>query len=504
MSEQSQARMALAMSTFAFAVCFAAWLLYGVLITFLVSRQVFHFDHSQVGWLLGIPILTGSILRLPVGILTDRYGGRAVTTVLMLLSAVPLYLVSTVDSFEGFLLAGLGFGLCGASFASGVAYVSVWFPKERIGTALGVFGAGNAGAALTSVCGPLLLQWLTNGGEDLDGWRNLPRLYGAVLAATAVIFWLSVRTRKVTSTRSATQCLQPLKNIRVWRFGFYYFLMFGSFVALAQWMIPYFVNNYQVSVATAGLLAAVFSFPSGVIRALGGWMSDRWGARTVMYRILGIMVVSCILMGVPRMTIRAAGEGVLAVSGGKVTAVSETAITVEDIEYSLTPHDADGVLDITSGDRSFRLLPSMWQWHEPVVKPGQTVRRQQLLARGVTHIDFQANVWVFTFLLFVVGIAMGIGMAAIYKHIPVYFPDTVGVTGGIVGVLGGLGGVVCPIIFGYLLTTTGLWTSCWVFLAALSLLCLGWMHLVIQRMLQEQAPELAQVIDGRDSTEATS
>ncbi len=125
-----------------------------------------------------------------------------------------------------------------------------------------------------------------------------------------------------------------------------------------------------------------------------------------------------------------------------------------------------------------------------MVSVGDEVKKKELLARGVTHIYFQANVWIFTGLVFVLGIMMGIGKAAVYKHIPDYFPREVGVVGGIVGVLGGLGGFVCPILFGYLLEFTGIWTTCWMFFTVLSAVCLGWMHIVIARMLREAAPQL--------------
>jgi NNP family nitrate/nitrite transporter-like MFS transporter len=111
-----------------------------------------------------------------------------------------------------------------------------------------------------------------------------------------------------------------------------------------------------------------------------------------------------------------------------------------------------------------------------------------LLARGVTHIFFQANVWIFTLLVFAVGIAMGIGKAAVYRHIPDYFPKDVGVVGGMVGVIGGLGGFVCPIIFGYMLQFTGLWTTTWMFLFAVTLACVVWMLVVIRRLMQAEAP----------------
>ena len=172
MSDNAKSIQVLTMNTLAFTVCFMCWMMNGVLITFLVDNGVFQWTSSQMGWLIGIPVLTGAVTRLPVGIFTDKYGGRIVYTILMLLSAVFVYLVSTADSYLTFMLLGLGFGLTGASFAVGIAYTSVWFDKDRQGTALGIFGAGNAGAALTSLGAPHLLNWFTQNGRKPRGLAN--------------------------------------------------------------------------------------------------------------------------------------------------------------------------------------------------------------------------------------------------------------------------------------------------------------------------------------------
>ena len=146
------------------------------------------------------------------------------------------------------------------------------------------------------------------------------------------------------------------------------------------------------------------------------------------------------------------------------------------------------------------VFPKSAFWQEPVISAGERVARKQLLARGITHIYFQANVWIFTLLVFVVGIVMGIGKAAVYRHIPDYFPEDVGVVGGMVGVLGGLGGFFCPIIFGYLLSYTGLWTTSWMFFLGLTAVRLLWMHLVIRRMMKEKAPEILHHIEDQSLT----
>jgi NNP family nitrate/nitrite transporter-like MFS transporter len=487
MSERSLANRTLFMNTLAFTVCFAVWTMYGVLVTFLVDNRLFVFDKAQIGWLLGVPVLTGSLMRLPVGLLTDRYGGKPVYISVMLLAAMSVFLVSFANSFAMFLLCGLLFGMSGAAFAVGIAFSSMFFPKQRQGFALGVFGIGNAGAALTTLGAPTILDRLTKGGTDLEGWRQLPQIYALALVAMAALFALTTKNRSVegASKRAVGQMLAPLKDVRVWRFGFYYFLVFGAFVALSQWLVPYYLNVYGMSLATAGVLASVFSLPSGVIRALGGWISDKFGARTSMYWVLSTCAVFFLMLIAPRMDIRSPGEGVMAERKGVVTAVSGTEVVIGDKKYKLKLAPAAQEFK----DDKALIWPTFQSWNEPVVSVGQTVNKKELVAQGVTHVYFQANVWVFTMLVLLAGLSMGIGKAAVYKHIPEYYPHDVGVVGGIVGVIGGLGGFVCPILFGELLKRTGLWTSCWLLLALLSIASLIWMHIVILKSARQHDRE---------------
>jgi NNP family nitrate/nitrite transporter-like MFS transporter len=235
-----------------------------------------------------------------------------------------------------------------------------------------------------------------------------------------------------------------------------------------------------------------------VIRAFGGWMSDKLGARTVMYWVLGSSLVCCVLLIVPQMDIRSPGSGIMAKAAGEVTSVTEDEIVVKsktgEKPYKLKRKEGELV---SQDERSERVLvlPRAMSWQETAVEEGQQVKKKELLARGVTEIFFQANIWVFTALSLILGAVMGIGKAAVYKHIPDYFPEDVGVVGGIVGVLGGLGGFICPVVFGYLLKATGLWTSCWMFFAILVTVCLVWMHFVIQKMLKAKAPEVHRHIE---------
>jgi len=469
----------LAVNTLAFTVCFAAWMLNGVLVTFLATNQVYDWGFVEIGWLMGIPILTGSIFRLPAGMLTDKFGGKPVYGSLLFLCAVPMFLLSYADNFLFFALCSFGFGLAGVSFSIGIAFSSVWYPKERQGTALGIFGAGTAGAALTTLFAPTLLNTFTDNGTNLEGWRSLPVVYAVGLAVTGALFFIFTENKKPTSSnKTMLEMLQPLKNIRVWRFGFYYFLVFGCFVSFSQWLVPYFINVYYLPLVTAGIFAALFSFPSGIIRALGGWWSDIWGARKVMYWVLGSSVLISVMLIVPPMEIYSPGKGVVAKRPGTVAAISGKAIAVDEKIYPLIIKPSAFV----HKDDQILVFPTKEVWQESVVEVGQTVQKKELLAKGVTRIYFQANVWIFAVLVILLGSIWGIGMGAVYKYIPDYFPEEVGVVGGMVGVLGGLGGFFCPIIFGYLLEGTGLWTSCWMFMLALSFVCLLWLHRTIMKI----------------------
>jgi MFS transporter, NNP family, nitrate/nitrite transporter len=489
MSDRALANRMLILNTLAFTICFAVWTMYGVLGAFLADNQIISLTTEDLGWLLGTPILTGSLMRLPVGILTDRFGGKPVFICVMLFAAAGVASVSLASTFTHLLISGLLFGMSGAAFAVGIAYTSVFWPKEKQGTALGIFGVGNAGSALTTLLAPAGLDWLTKGGSQPEAWRWLPLIYAATLVVVTLLFALltSNKVQPGAQAKTLAVMLAPLKSVRVWRFGMYYFLVFGAFVALAQWLVPYYLSVYGMSLAMAGLMASIFSLPSGLIRALGGWLSDKFGARTTMYWVLATCTLLFALVIAPRMDIMSPGQGVLAEKAGTVTNATADEIKVGEKSYTLKALSGTTLAQTLASKGSSLsegtlIFPQSHSWQEPVVKVGQTVKKRELLARGVTHVYFQANVWVFTIIVFLAGIIMGIGKAAVFRHIPDYFPNDVGVVGGIVGVVGGLGGFVCPILFGYLLKSTGLWTSCWVLLAVLSAGCLIWMHLTILRM----------------------
>lgn len=430
-SETWKRNSVLAMNTFGFTVMFAVWVVFAIV--GLQIRKELSLSETEFALLVALPVLTGSILRLPIGMATDWWGGRPLFTALLVFTAIPLLLLTVADRYWQYLVLGLLIGLSGTSFAIGIAYTSAWFPQRLQGTALGVFGAGNTGASLTKLLAPGLMTIVPAGGVAFvpGGWRFVPFVYAIAVLASAAVYWTFTYTdtahRKKASLR---EMLVPLRHVRVWRFSLYYFLVFGGYVALSLWLPKYYMDVYGFDLKTAALLTAIFVFPSGIIRAPGGWLSDRFGARTVMYWVLGTCVVTTFLLMFPDVQLAFNVPAKYAAAGGSTLNVS------------------------------LRVGPGL-----------------------------------FTALVFVLGIAMGIGKAAVYKHIPHYFPDRVGAVGGLVGVIGGLGGFVMPILFGALAQRTRLPTTTFMFLFAVSLVSLLWMVIVVHQLMREAAPRIAEELE---------
>ena len=399
---------ALWMSTLAFTVCFAVWTIFSII--GIRIKDELGLSETEFGLLVGTPILTGSLSRIFLGIWTDRYGGRLVFTLTMLATSVATVLLAFAHTYPQVLLAALGVGLAGGSFAVGVAYVSRFFPQGRQGTALGIFGVGNVGAAVTKFAAPfVLLAW---------GWQAVALTWAAVLAVTAVVFWLTTFDDPVLVERRKTGAapkpylleLSVLRDMRVWRFAFYYFFVFGAFVALALWLPRYLIGVYGFNIATAGMIGALYSIPASIFRAYGGVLSDRVGARTVMYWSLGVSAAATLVLSLP-----------------------PTTYVVRGIKGDIASH----------------------------------------LELGVAGFIVAA---------FVLGFFMSLGKAAVFKHIAMYYPNNVGAVGGLVGMIGGLGGFVLPIAFGALNDLTGLWSSCFMLLFVVVVAALVWMDVSVRRM----------------------
>lgn len=284
----------LGVSTFAFVVCFAVWLVFGVI--GIPIRRELGLNATEFGLLTATPILSGAALRLPLGIWTDRFGGRIVMTLLLLACAIPVWLVTYATALWQFLLIGFILGAVGASFAVGTPYVARFFPAHKRGLAMGVFGAGTSGAALNMFVAPWIVSHY--------GWQTVPRVYAIALLATAAIFWLlsapdpgAGGVRKAPGIRAQ---LQVLRDPRVWKYCQYYSLTFGGFTALSLWMPQYFIGEYGVAIAAAAALAAAFSLPAGALRALGGALSDKLGAHAMTWWVLWVAWIVLFLLSYPQ------------------------------------------------------------------------------------------------------------------------------------------------------------------------------------------------------------
>ena len=404
-------RRALWLSTVAFTVCFAVWTIFSII--GVQIQQDLGLNATQFGLLVGTPILTGSLSRLLLGVWADQYGGRRVFTMVMVAGALATWLLTFAYDYPTFLLAALGVGIAGGSFAVGIAYVSRWYPQEKQGTALGIFGVGNVGAAVTKFVAPFVMVAF--------GWKAVAQVWALAMLAMALVFWFSTRDDPVTLARrssgakpeSLAKMLEPLRNAQVWRFALYYFFVFGAFVALALWLPRYLIGVYGLDIVTAGMIGAAYSIPASIFRAYGGHLSDKFGARTIMYWTFGVSVLVTFVLSYP-----------------------PTEYIVRGIKGPIAFHLETGLVG-------------------------------------------------FTVLVFILGFFMSLGKAAVYKHIPVYYPKHVGSVGGIVGLVGGLGGFVLPIAFGVLNDLTEVWTSCFMLLFVVAAVSLVWMHAAIRSMERE-------------------
>ena len=412
----------LTMNTLAFTVNFAVWTMFSVL--GIKIKEELALNETEFGLLVATPILTGSLVRLPLGVLTDRYGGRIVFFLQMIVVAIPCYGLAFADQYWQYLIIGLFVGLAGGSFAIGIAYTAAWFPKEKQGTAMGIFGAGNAGAAVTNLVAPLIVVAL--------GWRAVPQIYSLAMVIMAVTFWfltypdprLTARRSKGASQSLADQ-LAPLMETRVWRFGLAYFFVFGGFVALALWLPKYYIAEYNLDLQTAALITIIFTLPSGVIRALGGWISDKYGGNVVTWWVFWVSVVCLFILSYP-----------------------PTTFVIHGIEGDMT-------------------------------------------------VEFTVGVVLFTCLVFVVGIAQGIGKASVYLLLAEYYPGNMGSVGGLVGVIGGLGGFSLPIMFGVAADATNVRSSTFMlmFAVAAGVMIWTWMATRSERdEVLEGEPELRETL----------
>jgi NNP family nitrate/nitrite transporter-like MFS transporter len=374
-------------------------------------RKTLGLNATEFGILTATPVLTGSLIRVPLGMWTDKYGGRIVLFLLMLSTVVPIWLITYATQFWHFLVLGLFVGLAGGSFSVGTPYVARWFDRKHQGFAMGIYGAGNSGAAVNKFVAPTLVVAYT--------WALVPKVYAASMLIMAVLFWLfsyDDPAHRVDSKITWREQLAALKDPKVWKYSQYYSIVFGGYVALALWMTQYYVGEYGLDIRVAALLAAAFSLPGGVLRAIGGWLSDKYGAHHVTWWVLWVSWICLFLLSYP-----------------------QTDFTVTTVD----------------GPKTF-------------------------------HIGL--NVWMFTALMFLMGMAWAFGKASVFKYISDDYPQNIGVISGIVGLAGGLGGFVLPIMFGALMDLTGIRSSCFMLMYGVVWVSLIWMYFTEVRRAEVIGP----------------
>ena len=398
LSDRFKQNSVLASSTFAFTMCFMVWTMFSVIA--IPIRDELGLSEFQFGLLTAMPVLSGSLIRIPLGMMTDRFGGRKVFLWLLAISIVPIYLIQSVSNYYALLAIGLLMGLAGGSFSVGTPYVSKWFPPHRKGLAMGVFGAVNMGSSLNTLIAPSIIA--------LGSWHLVPKVYALMITFTFLVFLIfsfhdeSHISREGSSLKNQ---IRLLRDPKVLCYSQLYSVVFGGYVGLALWLTSYYRAEFALPLTVAGVLAACFSMPGGVLRAFGGWLSDKFGAYRVTAAVLWVCFISFFILSYPK---------------------------------------TDFIVETIRGDLSL-------------------------------HISL--NVYFFTAILFLVGVAMAVGKASVFKFISDEYEENIGAVSGIVGLAGGLGGFLLPILFGFALDLTGIRSSCFMLLfgtTCVSLIYLAW------------------------------
>ncbi len=389
------ARRALTMATIAFSANFSIWVLYAILAVNLSEKL--SLSAIELGLFFAAPMFTGAVLMIPAGMLAHRFNPKHLYS-LQMLSVIPaLLILPYVETLKGYITLGLWIGISGTSFTIGISYITDWFDRSRQGSALGIFGIGNAGAAITFIATPIIADHL--------GWRSVGSIYAAGLAVIAILFMILAPTHPEAPYKKKRHIqkisvFDILCTLKIWRLGLYYYFVFGSFLALILWLPQYYVSVYGLSIKQAMAFTLVFATTSGMVRALGGWFADKHGGRSVNWVVFWVCLVCLFFLSYPPTT---------------------------------------------------------------------------MIIHGVNsdvHLAIKVNVWLFSGLIFVIGVAQGFGRASVYKTIHDNYPNHMGVAGGIVSAIGALGGCSLPIAFGLAVDTIGIHTVCFMLLYGLLACCM--------------------------------
>jgi len=279
---------ALIFATISFALSFAAWGLIGGLAS--VFARLYSLTASQTALLVAVPVLLGSLARLPMGILTDRFGGRLVFTALLAFASLAAFVVPLTGSYQSLVAAAFLLGMAGSSFAVGAAFVSRWTPAARQGTALGVYGLGTMGQSLAVFAGPVVASRL--------GWEAVFRGTSAVLLLWAIAYFLFARNPPQAGRAATVAAMTAIlrRAPTAWLLGAFYFLTFGGFVAFSIYLPTLLRAEFGLAPADAGFRAAGFVVVATLMRPVGGWLADRIGGAQVLSWVFGGVALCALLL----------------------------------------------------------------------------------------------------------------------------------------------------------------------------------------------------------------
>ncbi len=364
-------RLQLLLATGAFAVCFAIFGSVSAMMPILKTRL--NLSPVQVSVALALPVLLGSLGRIPLGMLTDRYGGRKVFSIVMAGSIIPVLAMGWVQTYTQLLIAAFGCGLALASFSVGAGFVSGWFPPQRQGFALGVYGAGNIGQSLAAFGAPVIAGAL--------GYRWGFWIFGLLTLIWLIGFALWARNApRQGPPKTLAQILQPLSNRMSWVLSLYYFLTFGGFVAMAVYLPTLLTDLFALAPKDAGLRTAGFVLVATLMRPLGGTLADKIGGQKILAWVFPLTGAMAILLAF------------------------------------------NHIVPFTIG------------------------------ALGMAA-------------------AIGLGNGAVFKLVPEFFPQSVGIVTGLVGAAGGLGGFFPPLLLGTIRQSTGSFVYGFIALAIFAAAC---------------------------------
>lgn len=287
---RARSYVALGMATVAFAVSFAIWSLLSPLATQL--QKQYNINDFDISVLIAVPVILGSVARIPMGVLTDRFGGRKVMTILLLFTIIPCIGMQTANSYWAFIFWAFLIGMAGSSFAVGVPFVSRWFGPEKQGLVVGIFGMGNIGTAISARVAPEM-------AKGSGGWQSVFILFAGVVLVTAIAFYFLAgdEARLTGPTKTMGQRLAVLKKEKLtWLFSLFYFVTFGGFVAFGLYLPKLLVDLFGLDKVDAGNRAAIFVVVATLARPLGGWLADKISATKVLTATFAIIPLMALVL----------------------------------------------------------------------------------------------------------------------------------------------------------------------------------------------------------------